>query len=172
MSLGREGACNADPTAEANIVPQQCSQRHELESVPTETQLGEVEACELLRTLCTVLGRILQSNGTMCEEEVACVDPCHETSLQGFPVQGFPLMRELVCVCKSATRCTLNSLSMQESEDCSEPMISQFHGHRIPQISMRDYVMRISTYSKCSNICCVMAYSYMQRLAKVGSSML
>ena len=81
-------------------------------------------------------------------------------------------MRELVCMCKSITRCTWNLLSMQESENCSEPTISQFHGHRIPQISMRDYVMRISKYSKCSNICCVMAYSYMQRLAKVGSAML
>ena len=32
---------------------------------------------------------------------------------------------------------------------------------------MRDYVMRISKYSKCSNVCGVMAYSYLQRLAKV-----
>lgn len=29
--------------------------------------------------------------------------------------------------------------------------------------------MRISKYSKCSNVGCVMAYSYIQRLAKVGS---
>ncbi len=60
---------------------------------------------------------------------------------------------------------------LQDNEDCGQPTISPFHGHRIPQISMGDYVMRISKYSKCSNICCVMAYSYMQRLAKVKPHM-
>ena len=60
---------------------------------------------------------------------------------------------------------------LQEMEDTGEPPLSPFHGHGVPQISIRDYVMRISKYSQCSNICCVMAYSYMQRLAKVGSNM-
>ena len=57
---------------------------------------------------------------------------------------------------------------LQEGEETGDPPLSPFHGHRIPQISIGDYVMRISKYSKCSNICCVMAFSYMQRLAKVS----
>lgn len=72
--------------------------------------------------------------------------------------------------CKICPLLHTKLLVLQESEDCSDPTISLFHGHRTPQISMRDYVMRISKYSKCSNICGVMAYSYMQRLAKVGSA--
>ncbi len=60
---------------------------------------------------------------------------------------------------------------LQDNEDCVQPTISPFHGHRSPPISMGDYVLRISKYSKCSNICSVMAYSYMQRLAKVSSRM-
>ena len=60
-----------------------------------------------------------------------------------------------------------NIFDLQDVEELEEPRLSPFHGHRVPHISMRDYVMRISKYSKCSNICCVMAYSYIQRLGKV-----
>ena len=44
---------------------------------------------------------------------------------------------------------------------------SPFHGSRVPTITLGAYIQRISRFSKCSNICFVMAYSYMQRLAQV-----
>jgi hypothetical protein len=44
---------------------------------------------------------------------------------------------------------------------------SPFHGSRVPAIPLGAYIQRISRFSKCSNICFVMAYSYMQRLAQV-----
>ena len=45
---------------------------------------------------------------------------------------------------------------------------SPFHGDRVPAIPLADYIQRISRYSKCSNVCFVMALSYMQRLAQVA----
>ena len=38
----------------------------------------------------------------------------------------------------------------------------------MPAIPLADYIQRISRYSKCSNVCFVMALSYMQRLAQVA----
>ncbi len=45
--------------------------------------------------------------------------------------------------------------------------LSLFDGLRVPQISLRDYIQRISRYSKCSNVCFCMAFSYLQKLAQV-----
>jgi hypothetical protein len=53
-------------------------------------------------------------------------------------------------------------------QETSEPTPrSPFDGIRVPQISLRDYIYRISRYSKCSNVCFCMAFSYLQRLAQV-----
>ena len=126
-----------------------------------------MEECEVLHTLSTILGRVLSSVSSAEEDEVrhtskvseqgpsTCSLSCriqHGQTLQG------PFSTKLE-----------NAVALQETEDFTEPRLSPFHGHRVPHISMRDYVMRISRYSKCSNVCGVMAYSYLQRLAKVSS---
>ena len=129
------------------------------------SQTGEVEECEVLHTLSTILGRVLSSVTSSEEDEarytsiISELEPsirsCISCIQHGQRLHG-PFNRKLE-----------NAVALQEAEDCSELRLSPFHGHQVPHISMRDYVMRISRYSKCSNVCGVMAYSYLQRLAKV-----
>ena len=42
-----------------------------------------------------------------------------------------------------------------------------FHGLRLPPIGVHEYIMRIAKYARCSPVCFVMAYAYLERLAKV-----
>lgn len=44
---------------------------------------------------------------------------------------------------------------------------TEFHGLRVPPISIAAYLRRIAQYAKCSPVCFVMAHSYIERLAKV-----
>ena len=46
---------------------------------------------------------------------------------------------------------------------------TEFHGLRVPPISIAAYLRRIAQYAKCSPVCFVMAHSYIERLAKVQS---
>ncbi|PKA54840.1 Cyclin-P3-1 [Apostasia shenzhenica] len=47
-----------------------------------------------------------------------------------------------------------------------------FHGLRVPNISIRSYVERIFTYSKCSPSCFVLAYIYIDRFLQLPDTYL
>ena len=124
-----------------------------------------MEECEVLHTLSTILGRVLSSVTSSEEDEVRYMSITSELepsiwSFSSCTQHGQRLHGAF-------NRKLENAVALQEAEDSSELRLSPFHGHRVPHISMRDYVMRISRYSRCSNVCGVMAYSYLQRLAKV-----
>lgn len=40
-----------------------------------------------------------------------------------------------------------------------------FHGQRVPQIRLREYVTRIMQYGNCSPVCYTVAFALMRRLA-------
>lgn len=63
------------------------------------------------------------------------------------------------------------SLAAEESMRTSQSQrLSPFDGLRVPNISLQNYIRRISRYSKCSNVCFCMAFTYLQRLNQVDTA--
>ncbi|BDA42392.1 Cyclin-U4-1 [Coccomyxa sp. Obi] len=62
-------------------------------------------------------------------------------------------------------------LTAEESMSSSQSQrLSPFDGLRVPNISLQNYIWRISRYSKCSNVCFCMAFTYLQRLNQVDTA--
>lgn len=48
-----------------------------------------------------------------------------------------------------------------------EPYESVFHSETVPQMSIRDYLMRIVKYFRCSDECFVLSFVYIERIGKL-----
>jgi len=70
-----------------------------------------------------------------------------------------PPPHDLLELCTS----TLELLCDANSSHTTAPLKTLFHSSRLPPISIRDYVARIAKYSKCSDVCLVIALVLMDR---------
>jgi len=57
--------------------------------------------------------------------------------------------------------------ALQESHHHRRHQRTIFHGSKHTPIPVRDYVQRIAEHSKCSHVCFIASYGYLQRLSKV-----
>lgn len=55
---------------------------------------------------------------------------------------------------------------LRETDKIPDQYITSFQGKTVPQIGIRDYLMRISTCSKCSQECFILALIYLDRLTE------
>lgn len=128
---------------------------------------SESHACEMLHTLSTVFECVSSHASRDAHEQVilaistsVCLLRCLATVCAG---------RNCHSETSSVGRCQQPSNNATVAMQGASQIIprSPFDGLRVPQISLHDYVHRISRYSKCSNVCFCMAFSYLRRLAEV-----
>jgi len=92
--------------------------------------------------------------------------PEASTACHGRPAGTEQARTEFDVVVDFLGRCV--AVADREQEGCSIP-ISIFHGQEAPDISVRDYMLRIKSFSGCSQSCFVLAIMYLDHLARTDS---
>lgn len=78
--------------------------------------------------------------------------------LNGFTFVETPILIEIISLILEAI--------LKETDQIGETFLSGFTGKSVPGISVRDYLIRISTRSHCSDECLVLALIYIDRITE------
>jgi hypothetical protein len=88
----------------------------------------------------------------------------HEGKSQVLLTLARVLQRDLVRAERELSSLSAGTSGRDSSERLSR--VTPFHGLKVPPIAVDEYILRIAKHAKCSPVCFVMAYAYLERLAK------